>query len=383
MKLLKRSVFAALLLATAGVRADFAPEPIGTVEVLPSVYPEHWMLVHDFSFFHMSEGEIQVVDPLADTLGGQYKGMFPASFIATYKYSAQRNEHYVAESFFSRGARGGERTDVLTIWDPATLQVKGEVVIPAKRITGMPKRLMSGLLDNDKFIGVYNFTPAQSISIVNLEDRSFVAEIPTPGCGFMLPVGQRSFSSICSNGSLLTSHLNEDGTLQSTSKSGVVFDPENDPIFENPGVAKDTAYFATFQGKILPIGTSNDEPEVGEAWWLSAESERNWRPGGMSPLMADSSGVGYVLMNPEGGEGTHKDGGSEVWVIDLTEQKRTARIELKNWGISLGSTGTGDGRLMVVTNADLALDVYSIPSGEYVKTLNTGAQTPFTVYGNN
>lgn len=383
MQLLKISVCAALLLMTAGIRAEFSPEPIGTIETLPSIYPDHWILVHDFSFFHMFEGEIQVVDPLADTLSGQFKGMFPASFIASYKFSARRNEHYVAESFYSRGTRGGERTDVVTIWDPETLKVKGEVIIPAKRITGMPKTLMTGLIDNDKFMGVYNFTPAQSISIVNLEDRSFVGEVPTAGCAFMLPIGQRSFSSICSNGSLLTSHLNEDGTLRKTSKSGVVFDPENDPIFENPGIAGNTVYFATFQGKILPVGTANEEPEVGQAWWLSSESERNWRPGGMSPLMADSSGVGYVLMNPEGGEGTHKDGGAEVWVIDLEQQQRTARIELKNWGIALGSTGTGNGRLMVVTNSDLALDVYKIPSGEYVKTLNTGAQTPFTVYGNN
>ena len=87
-------------------------------------------------------------------------------------------------------------------------------------------------------------------------------------------------------------------------------------------------------------------------------------------------------MNPEGGEGTHKDGGAEVWVYDLETGERQSRIELENWGVSLGTTGSGDDRLMIVTNADMALDVYRIPSGEFVQTLNTGAQTPFMVYGN-
>ena len=382
MQLVKKFVAVSFAATAIFAQADFQPEPVGTVETLPADYPNHWMMVHDFSFFHMSEGEIQVIDPLAETLGDQFKGIITASMIATYKYSAVRNEHYVAESFYARGNRDGGRSDFVTIWDPATLSVKAEIEIPAKRLTGMPKNVMSGLLDNDRFLGVVNFTPAQSVSIVDLEERKFVGEVDTPGCGFMLPHGQRSFTSICANGSLLTSHLNADGTLAESSRSAVAFDPEGNPIFESIAIHGDMGYAPTFLGQVLPLDLSGKELEVGEAWWLTSEDERNWRPGGMAPLMVDSCGTGYALMNPEGGEGTHKDGGAEVWVYDLASGERQGRIELTNWGVSLGTTGSGDNRLMIVTNADMALDVYRIPSGEFVHTLNTGAQTPFMVYGN-
>lgn len=382
MQLVKKTMFLGWFALVGVAHAEFQPEPVGMVETLPADYPDHWMLVHDFSFFHMSEGEIQVIDPLAETLGDQYKGMITASMIATYKYSATRNEHYVAESFYARGNRDGGRSDFVTIWDPATLSVKAEIEIPAKRLTGMPKNVMSGLLDDDRFLGVVNFTPAQSVSIVDLESRKFVAEIDTPGCGFMLPHGQRSFTSICANGSLLTSHLNADGTLDESTRSAAAFDPENNPIFESAAIHADMAYFPTFLGQVVPMDLSGKNLQVGEVWWLTDEAERNWRPGGMAPLMVDSAGMGYALMNSEGGEGTHKDGGGEVWIYDLENGERQSRIELTNWGISLSTTGSGDNRLMIVTNADMALDVYRIPSGEFVQTLNTGAQTPFMVYGN-
>ena len=101
----------------------------------------------------------------------------------------------------------------------------------------------------------------------------------------------------------------------------------------------------------------------------------------MNLIIADSAGTGYVLMHPDGGEGTHKNGGSEVWVYDLAAGKRLNRIELANWGLSLGTSGTGDDRLLFVTNADMGVDVYAAPGGEFIKPLNTGAQTPFLVHG--
>ena len=60
--------------------------------------------------------------------------------------------------------------------------------------------------------------------------------------------------------------------------------------------------------------------------------------------------------------------------------KRTGRIKLNTRGISLGTTGTGNMRLLIVTNAEMGLDVYRIPGGDFVQTLSTGAQTPFMVY---
>lgn len=383
-KLLRTLLVAAVMVLPRAVLADeFKPEPIGVIEQLPSPYPEHWALVHDFSFFHMFEGEVLVVDPLAGTAGEQYKGMITASFIAAFQRSKVRDEFYVIETFQSRGGRGGERTDTVTIWDPASLKVKGEIIIPPKRITGMPKNGLTGLLDNDRFLGVYNFTPAQSISIVDLEQRTFVAEIETPGCGFVIPHSGPSFSSLCSNGTFHTSHLKADGTLSDSTKSEVLFSAEDDPIFETFVQHNGITYFPTFEGRVMPFDTSGKVIKPGKAWWLTDATERNWRPGGMNILTLDSSGLAYVLMNPEGGEGSHKDGGAEVWQYDLAKGKRLQRLELKNWGVSLGTTGKGDGRLLMVTNAEMAIDVYRLEDFSFVHTLGVGGATPFFTHGVN
>ncbi len=385
--MIKRTLSTLLVSATLSLPlslpavADLEPEPIGRIETLPAQYPDHWMMVHDVSFFHMFEGEVLVVDPLATTMGEQYKGMLTASFIASYEQSAKRNEHYVAETFYSRGSRGGERTDVVTIWDKETLKVSGEIIVPPKRISGMPKDITTAMTPDERFMLIYNFTPGQSISVVDMEKRVFVEEVSTPGCGFVLPNGKRSFTSICSNGTLLTTHLDRNGKATGSEKSAVVIDANDDPVFEGAAMSGGVAYFPTFQGRILPIDMSGKNIEPQDTWWLTDESERNWRPGGMKPYATDSEGLGYFLMNPEGGEGTHKDGGAEVWVYNLAEQKRLGRIKLQSWGLALGSSGSGDGRLLSVLNPDMQLEIYRIPDGEFVHTLSIAPQTPFMVYG--
>ena len=372
----------AACLLTSATWAELQPEPVGVVEKLPAAYPDHWMMVHDE--MGSLEGKIQVVDPLAATGAEQNKGMVTASMMAQYQHSSNRNEHYVAETFYSRGSRGGERTAVVAIWDTDTLALSGEIVIPPKRALGVPKSIHSGLTPDERFMLVYNFTPAQSVSVVDLEARAFVTEIETPGCGFIVPTANRSFTSICSNGTLRTTHLDDDGKDSGHTDTEVLFDVDADPIFANPVISDGTAHFPTYQGRVLPIDVSGETLSAGETWWLSGKGERSWRPGGMLPVSADSAGLGYFLMNPAGGEGTQDDGGSEVWVFDLGARKRLGRIALENWGIALGTSGSGDNRLLAVTAAGEAgfqVDIYRIPSGAFVRTLSMALQPPVYVYG--
>ncbi len=381
MKLLTLVLGLVMLVPGGFVRADDVAEPMGVIQQLPASYPDHWMMVHDISFFHMSEGEVLVVDPLALTQPTQYKGMMTASFISAYQRGRIRGEHYVVETFTSRGTRGGERTDVVTIYDNAGLKVQGEVTIPSKRVTGMPKPIATGMSPDERLLMVYNFTPAQSVSIVDLETRSFVAEVPTPGCAFVVPTGQRSFFSICANGSLRTTHLDQAGKPAGSELTDKLFDADDDPVFEAFGLSDDVAHFPTFQGRVLPINVAAESPVAGEPWWLTQESERSWRPAGVRPVITDSSGIGYFLMQPDGAEGTHKNGGSEVWVFDMKSHQRKARLVLRNWGLTLGTSGRGANRLLAVTNDRMQVDIYRLPAGEFVHTLGIEAATPLVVHG--
>ena len=370
------------LLAMGAAAADFAPEPMNVNLSLPPTYPDHWLVVHDAAFFHMREGRYLFVDPHADTVGGQVRGLLSADFIAHYEQSAARGEHYVIESFFSRGGRGGERTDVVTIYDAESLAVSGEIIIPPRKLSSMPERLATGLVADDKLLVVYNFTPGQSLTVVDLEKREFVAEHGIAGCSLAIPTGASAVTSLCSDGAFLTTTLSDGGASAASVRSEPVFADESDPMFEKAGITGGVAYFPTFKGDVLPVDLSGDAAMPGERWPLASAEEKaaGWRPGGWQLVVADHLGRLYVLMNPNGADGSHKDGGGEVWVFDAAAKQRIMRIPLPKWGISVG-VSSAEQPLLVVTNGELQLETYSTATGELEKTLAVSTQTPFIVRG--
>ena len=62
--------------AESPVFGQLQPEPTGVIETLPADYPNHWIIVQDASFFHMSDGKFIVVDAESDDFAGRVKGMF-------------------------------------------------------------------------------------------------------------------------------------------------------------------------------------------------------------------------------------------------------------------------------------------------------------------
>jgi len=372
---------AAVLVMPVGYAEDFRPEPLRQIESLPATYPDHWLVVHDATFFHMREGRFLFVDPAADTVGGQLRGMLSADFMAHYEQSSARGEHYVIESFFSRGGRGGERTDVVSIYDAASLDLAGEIIIPPKKISSMPQRFGTALVADDRLLVVYNFTPRQSITVVDLEKREFVAEYEILGCALVFPTGESGVTSLCSDGSLLTTVLTAEGEVAASHRTGKIINMD-DPMFEKAAIIDGLAYFPTFHGSVVPVDLSGETAEAGEVWSLVSDGERaaGWRPGGWQLVASDANGRFYILMHPDGEEGSHKNGGGEVWVFDVADQQRTARIELPNWGVSIGVNSAANPSL-VVTNGNLALEVYDAESGILAKTLAVQTQTAFVIRG--
>ena len=141
------------------------------------------------------------------------------------------------------------------------------------------------------------------------------------------------------------------------------------------------AYFPSFLGRVVPVDLNGDEPVVGDEWLLVGDEEGGWRPGGIQVTGADSAGRLYVMMHPEGYEGSHKDPGTEIWVFDVESGERVDRIALELPAITFGLTHD-DAPLLLTTNINLEVDVYDVSSGEYLRTLSgTGAQTPFLIHG--
>ena len=362
--------------------AQIQPEPTGVIQTLPDSYPPHWIIVQDGAFFHMLNGKLIVIDADSDDPTTRVKGTFDASFIAQFYQAKTRPEMYVSESFYSRGTRG-ERTDVLTIYDKQTLTPMDEVILPPKRASQMPINYHLQLVDDEKIGLVYNFTPATSVSVIDLVSREFLTEIPIPGCSLVYPMAGRAFASLCTDGSMMSVQLGEDGTQLSSAKTDSFFDANNDPLIEKAALVDGVAYFPSFLGRMVPVDLNGTEPEVGEEWSLLGDDDDGWRPGGLGLSAVDSNGHIYLLMHPEGYEGSHKDPGTEVWVFDPERQQRTRRIALDLPAISIGLTRDDD-PLLLTTNINLEVDVYNVGSGDYQRTLSgMGAETPFLLHGAN
>lgn len=376
---MKKLTIFACLISTAAL-AELQPEATGTIETLPETYPPHWIVVLDGAFFHMSDGKVIVIDADSDDAATRFKGMFNAGYIADFVQARTKPEMYVAETFRSRGNRG-ERTDVLTIYDKRTLAPTGEVVIPPKRASNMPTEYNLQLVDNETLALVFNFTPVQSVSVVDVVKREFLGEIPTPGCALVYPMGGRGFASLCGDGSMLSVQLDEGGQQASARRSQPFFDVDADAVMEKAAMHAGVAYFPTFLGNLHPIDLNGSVPDIGEPWSLVGDEEDGWRPGGLKLADTDGDGRLYVLMHPEGYEGSHKDPGIEVWIFDTDARERVGRIELALPAISIGVTRDDD-PLLVATNINLEVDVYNIGSGEHLRTLNNfGAETAFILQG--
>ncbi|MDO5090789.1 MAG: amine dehydrogenase large subunit [Cardiobacteriaceae bacterium] len=377
-----RQAALALALFAAGAQAEIQPEALNQVVTLPSDYPPHWIFAHDAAFFHMTNGRYVLLDPTAETGPAQYLGMVDAGLIAAFAQSPSRGEFYVAETYYSRGTRG-ERLDVVTIYDVATLAPKGEVALPKEqvRMVAMPEKYGATIVA-DKFLVVSNMSPATGVSIVDLDTREVVESTLLPGCILNFPTGERGFTGICVDGSLKTFALDAQGKISKTTPTDAFFNPQTDPFFEKPAIVDGKGYFIAFDGRVQEVDLSGEAAVLGEAWHLLDDEAKGkkYRPGGWQLHGTDDSGLLYILMHENGGEGTHKNGGNELWVYDLQKRERVAQMALKNHGISVTVTH-GDAPYVVITTADLQLDVYH--NREFVRRLEPfGQETPFVVHAN-
>ena len=364
----------ALLFAIASAQAELPVEPIGVVEKLPAQWPDTWVQAHDTNFYALSDGKVVIFDVAAENRN--YKGSIPAGQFAAYIASTMRPELYVAETYYSKRVRG-TRHDVITIHDKTTLAPIAEIPLPGgKRGQYVTFKNTLQLLNDEQWLAVYNFSPAATVTLIDIAARKLIGEVPIAGCAMIYPTGKRNFMSLCSEGVMLVTALNEQGGVAKQWRTKKFFDADADPLLSMPAMMGSVAYFPSYLGDVQPVDLSGDEPKVLKRWSLvdAAERKANWRPGGWQIISAHGSGKLYVLMHPDGYNGSHKNGGPEVWVIDVASGKRVARHVLKNWGVSIEVT-SGAKPYLVVTNGDYQLDVYNADDGQWLRMFGDHAVT--------
>lgn len=376
---------------TEEVVADSSLKPLpieatGKVLTLPSSYPESWVLVDEASFFNMFGGKVIVLDVAEQKQSKRIKGMMPKNLLGLLSQSKARQEIYIMETFHARGGRGA-REDVLTIYDKTTLAITHEIVWPVpKRLMALPERYAMSLSADEKFLYVTNMDPATSITVVDLDTKTIVTEIGTPGCVMTYPVGNRSVASLCSNGGMLTSELSDNGQLKAQHRLASFFDPIDSPIFEHPVFFEGIAYFPSFHGLVHAIDVNGGSINKGQAkyldnWTMLSEEDKagNWRPSGLVLNDVDDAGNMYIIFQPDGAEGTQTHGGTQVRVYNLKSRKLVRTIDTPNWAISVAVT-RGKDPLLVVTSGNLNLDVFNANTGEFLQTVDEfGNSTPLLI----
>jgi len=306
---------------------DDVAEPVGQVLTLPAKPGAHWfwlsdVLLHRTALYDGDSGKL---------LGTITAGTPGVGFTIWPLFPPEHDAIYIPESYFSRGVRG-ERTDVVTIYDPTTLMPEAEIPIPPKRAEYFPGVAPNAISDDGRFVAVFNVTPAQSLTIVDVEQRRFTSEVPTPGCSLVYPSGDRRFFQLCADGAALVVTLDDAGQATSVERTERFFDPDEDPLFEAAGRDGTQWTFVSFEGMVHTVDVSGEEPRFGEPWPLVGTDDRkeSWRIGGGQPVaLHASSGKLYVLVH-QGERDTHKEAGTEVWVYDLPRRSRTLRIPVNS-----------------------------------------------------
>ena len=353
--------------------AQLRAEPEGVVEQLPRP-TAHWVWVNDISFFAFPDGRAFVVDGDRGAMLGMLSTGYGFTAVLVPKAGAVV---YAPETYFSRGTRG-TRTDVVTIYDAARLLPVGEIEIPPKRASVMPMPGAQALTDDDRFLLIYNFTPAQSVTVVDTHSRKFVGEIETAGCALVYPTGPRRFFSICGDGALLETSLTEAGTLAHRARTAELIDVLKDPVSEKGVRRGDTWLFASFEGVLHPLHATATGVKAEPSWPLFSAQElaQHWRTGGLQHLAVHAGSGRLFAIVHQGGPETHKDLGEQVWVYDLASHKHVQTIPTHNKIGSIQVSQDAQPLLFACSLESNRLDIYDATSGKYLRTVEPLGQTP-------
>jgi len=347
--------------------AQIAPQA-ATVETMddPS---ENW-------FIAMSWGSGAYI---YDGISGEMQGLLSVSRqTPAVQPNPARKEFYAAESYYSRETHG-DRTDLLMIYDFENLSPVAEVEIP-KKITVLPLRTYIQLMSGGRHVGVFNMTPAASVTIVDIVGRSFVGEISTPGCALIMAVGNNDFLMICGDGTMQLVQLNDDGSESNRERSHKFFSVEDDPVFDHPVPFDGGWLLVSHHGDVFHVTVDGDEITITDAWSIITEedAEDNWRPGGFQlKSVHEGTGLLYILVH-QGGEFTHQEPGTEVWVFNVAAQRRIARIELEAETSNVMVTQESEPKL-IVSDDEGGLHIYDALKMTLDRTIEDPGPGRFTL----
>jgi methylamine dehydrogenase heavy chain len=174
----------------------------------------------------------------------------------------------------------------------------------------------------------------------------------------MMPVADNDFLMICGDGTVQLIQLDDSGNESDRVRSEEFFVVEEDAVFDRPVQTDSGWMLISHAGKAFDVSQDGSKLVI-SGWSIVTDEdvEEEWLPGG-SQLNTVHQGLGllYVLMH-QGGEYTHHDPGTEIWVFDVNQRRRLARIELETAARNVMVTQESEPKL-IVTDTEGGLHVY-------------------------
>ncbi len=370
-------------LAAAGVAmAGKAPADVAgvepdefTVESLPAPGP-HWLYVADVAWNNEIDARVRLLE--GDT--GHQLGQVDAGFSPGVALSPDGRVLAVSTTYFARGGHGA-RTDVVEFNDTRTLSADAEVVLPSKRAMVPPGTTSLGWSSDGRFLYVPFLTPASSLGVVDPRAHRFLGEIDTAGCALVIAHGPNLVSSLCDNGRLLTITLDEQGHESARALSEPFFDAEADPVFVQGVASPSGMLFLSFLGEVHEVDLPAGQPVIHAPWSLVTAAERgHWRLGGTQVAALHFATHRLYVPVHVGVEGSHKDGGTEIWVYDMASHQRVARwamAPLKLAAVTGVQVSQDAKPLLYAATSDGGIAVLDAASGKLLRVAHNMGQTPW------
>lgn len=357
---MRRSYLVGLVLAGLVGSAVHAAEwdSIRGMESMLGEPDEHWFTVRSRHSGHLIDGD-----------DGKVMGTLTLSmFSPALRSHLDEGLIYSYGSFYTR-TYYGDRSDYVLFFDAESLRPVDEVEIPPKS-AGIGHSGMIGLV-NDRFVGVWNITPAMSVSIVDAQEREFVSEISTPGCAAVYPLAD-GFLMPCGDGAVQYIALDDDGRETSRTRSRVFFSVEEDPVFDYAVPSDDGWYFMSLEGLLFEAKVENGEVVISEPFSIFGdEEEEGWRIGGQQPFAYNAEHKLLVtVMHKGGGQETFEDGGDRLWAFSMRTGNRGYVLELEE--NTRGVMLTPDDDPLLVFSSDGDLRIHKAMTGAHMRSIEDG-----------
>lgn len=363
----------------ASVNAQPWDTVLGDALDMPETGP-HWVSVR-------GRGVAYLLDADSGRVGGT---LDISNFTPAVRPAMDRERIYAYGSFYTRGTYG-DRTDVLIGFDTNTTLPISEAEIPPKA-AGIGNPGMIGLINGD-FIGVWNVTPAISVSIVDLDNNEFVTEISTPNCAGIYPAGE-GFISTCADGTIQYVEIDSNGQEASRTSSEVFFELFEDPVLDYAVPSDDGWVFITMDGMVYEAQVDGDEVSISEGWSINPTdtdaTDRNgmplsddddWRLGGNQAYAYSSDAeVLAVIMHQGGGQETFEDPGTEVWVFSTVSQRRGYRLAMEDGRMVSSVQITQDEDPLMLLSVGGEIEVREPVTGRLIRTIDNLSGTIQNLY---